>query len=108
MGMGRDSLRAVPVNANYQIDLTALREMLERDKAEGHRPICIIGTAGTVNTGAIDDLESLAGIAQQHNTWFHVDGAVGPSARVSPTRQTLAAAMGRADSIVLNLYKRGY
>ncbi len=108
MGMGRDSLRAVPVNANYQIDLTALREMLERDKAEGHRPICIIGTAGTVNTGAIDDLESLAGIAQQHDTWFHVDGAFGAWARISPTLKSLVAGMERADSIGLDLHKWVY
>jgi aromatic-L-amino-acid/L-tryptophan decarboxylase len=108
MGMGRDAFRAVPVNTDYQIDLSVLREMLQRDKADGHRPICVIGTAGTVNTGAIDDLESLADIAQQHDTWFHVDGAFGAWARISTTLKPLVAGIERADSIGLDLHKWVY
>jgi len=108
MGMGRDSFRAVPVNADYQIDPSALHGMLERDKAESHRPICIIGTAGTVNTGAIDDLETLADIAQQHDTWFHVDGAFGAWARISSKLKPLVVGIERADSIGLDLHKWVY
>src|SRR5581483_383304 len=64
VGMGRDAFRAVPVNEQYQIELAVLEEMLVRDETACHQPICIIGNAGTVNTGAIDDLNSLADLAR--------------------------------------------
>ncbi|HWX56680.1 MAG TPA: pyridoxal-dependent decarboxylase [Verrucomicrobiae bacterium] len=105
MGLGRAAFRSVPVNPDYEIDLAALRKMLERDKAAGHLPICIIGSAGTVNTGATDNLESLAEIAREHNTWFHVDGAFGAWARISGRLKSLVAGLERSDSIGLDLHK---
>src|SRR5260370_39663467 len=108
MGLGGAAFRAVPVNADYTINLALLREMLLRDEEAGHLPICIIGTAGTVNTGATDNLESLAEIAREHNTWFHVDGAFGAWLRISGRLKSLVAGMERADSIGLDLHKWRY
>lgn len=108
MGMGRDAFRAVPVNEQYQIDLAVLEEMLVRDETARHQPICIIGNAGTVNTGAIDDLNSLADLARQHNTWFHVDGAFGAWARIVADLKPVVAGIERADSIGLDLHKWVY
>ena len=105
IGMGREALRTVPVNADYAMDLHALREMLQRDRAAGHRPICLIGTAGTVNTGAFDDLEAMAEMAREHDLWFHVDGAFGAWARISPQYRQLAAGMEKSDSLGLDLHK---
>lgn len=108
MGLGRAAFRSVPVNADYTINLASLRETLQRDKEAGHLPICIIGTAGTVNTGATDNLESLAEIAREHNTWFHVDGAFGAWARISEKLKAVVAGMEQADSIGLDLHKWVY
>ncbi len=108
MGLGRAAFRSVPVNADYTINLALLRETLRRDQADGHLPICIIGTAGTVNTGATDNLESLAEIAHEHNAWFHVDGAFGAWARISAKLKSVVSGMEQADSIGLDLHKWVY
>ncbi len=71
----------------------------------GYRPICIIGSAGTVNTGAIDDLNALADICQEEDLWFHVDGAIGAVAVLAENIKPLLAGMERADSIALDLHK---
>ena len=108
MGLGRAAFRSVPVNADYTINLALLREMLQRDKEAGHLPVCVVGTAGTVNTGATDNLESLAEIAREHNTWFHVDGAFGAWTRISEKLKAVVAGMEQADSIGLDLHKWVY
>ena len=66
-----------PGRPEFRIELTALREAILRDREAGREPFCVVGTAGTVNTGAIDDLESLSGICREHDLWLHVDGAFG-------------------------------
>src|SRR5437016_3360844 len=73
LGLGHDALRAIPVTADYTIDVQALRATIAADKAKGLRPICIVGNAGTVNTGATDDLHALAAVSRAENLWFHVD-----------------------------------
>jgi glutamate/tyrosine decarboxylase-like PLP-dependent enzyme len=75
IGLGNHALRKIPVNANYEIDIESLKQTIAEDKAAGLKPICIVGTAGTVNTGATDDLNALADIAAQEDIWFHIDGA---------------------------------
>ncbi|MBI1745114.1 MAG: amino acid decarboxylase [Acidobacteria bacterium] len=105
LGLGREAFRVVPVTPEYTIDVASLRETLQRDREAGHLPICIIGTAGTVNTGAIDDLQSLAEIAREYNVWFRMDGAFGAWARISAKLKPLVAGMEKADSIGLDLHK---
>jgi aromatic-L-amino-acid decarboxylase len=105
MGMGRNAFRSVPVTADYTMDLMELRKMLRDDLNAGFRPICVIGTAGTVNTGAFDDLEALAVIAREHDLWFHVDGSFGAWTRISPRFASLVAGIEKSDSIGVDFHK---
>jgi aromatic-L-amino-acid decarboxylase len=93
------------VNADYTIDLDALKQAIAADREAGYRPICIIGSAGTVNTGAIDDLNALADICRDEDLWFHVDGAIGAVAVLAEAIKPLLAGIERADSIALDLHK---
>lgn len=105
LGLGSESLRKIPVKPDFTIDLQALETALATDKATGHQPICIIGSAGTVNTGAIDDLNALADICAREGLWFHVDGAIGAVAVLADTVRPKLAGIERADSIALDLHK---
>ena len=108
MGMGRRNLRAIPVDAEYRIDLELLREAIDADREAGRRPLCVVGTAGTVNTGATDDLRALAAICREEGLWFHVDGAFGSLVTLSPGLKPLAAGLEEADSVAFDLHKWGY
>jgi aromatic-L-amino-acid/L-tryptophan decarboxylase len=105
LGMGSSSLRKIPVNPDYTIDLIALQKAIADDRAAGHRPICVIGTAGTVNTGAIDDLSALADLCERENLWFHVDGAIGAVAVLAQNVKPSLRGIERADSVALDLHK---
>jgi len=105
LGLGHEALRTIPVTADYTIDLKALRAALSRDRAAGLRPICLVGNAGTVNTGATDDLRALARIAREENLWFHVDGAFGALAALVPDLKPLVAGLEEADSVAFDLHK---
>src|SRR5205807_6971985 len=85
LGLGNEALRRIPVGHDYTIDLAALRDAIARDRAAGHRPICVVGNAGTVNTGATDDLRALGALCRRERLWLRVDGAFGALAALSPT-----------------------
>ncbi|MDQ8153235.1 MAG: pyridoxal-dependent decarboxylase [Gemmatimonadota bacterium] len=108
LGMGSASLRKVPVDDAFRVNVDAMRALIHADRAAGLRPICVIGTAGTVNSGATDDLEALADLAAAEQLWFHVDGAFGALARLSPALAPLARGIERADSLALDLHKWGF
>ena len=95
LGLGRQAVRRIPTDVDYRMDLHALRETVEADKRNGHRPICIVANAGTVNTGAIDDLAGIAAFCKEQGVWFHVDGALGPSHDSLPLCATWWAASKR-------------
>jgi aromatic-L-amino-acid decarboxylase len=105
MGLGSDALRKIPVDASFQIDVAALEAAIVADRAAGRQPFCIVGSAGTVNTGAIDDLNRLADICVREKLWFHVDGAFGALAALAPESHHLVSGMERADSIAFDLHK---
>ncbi len=107
-GMGSASLRKVPATAELRMDVAALSAMIAADRAAGLRPICVIGTAGTVNSGAMDDLNAIADICVREALWMHVDGAFGALAAFSPALKSLVAGMERADSLAFDLHKWGY
>ena len=108
MGLGREAFRAVPVNDSYQIDIAACRDMIEDDIGNGDKPFCLLGTAGTVNTGAVDDLTGLRALADEFDLWFHIDGAFGSLAALSPQARPMVEAQAHADSIAFDLHKWGY
>jgi glutamate/tyrosine decarboxylase-like PLP-dependent enzyme len=105
LGLGSESLRRIPVDPAYRIDVARLTRAITDDRAAGLRPMCIVGSAGTVNTGAIDDLPALADLARKEKLWFHVDGAFGALARLSPSLAPLVEGIERADSVALDLHK---
>ena len=105
LGLGSEGLRTIAVNDDYTIDLAALRQQIEADRAAGMVPFCVIGSAGTINTGAIDDLAALADLCQRQKLWFHVDGAIGAVAVLAANVRDQLAGMERADSIALDLHK---
>jgi aromatic-L-amino-acid decarboxylase len=105
LGIGSRNFRKIPVNDDYTINLEALKEAIAADRTAGYRPICVIGSAGTVNTGAIDDLNALADLCQTEDLWFHVDGAIGAVAVLADNVKPQLAGIERADSVALDLHK---
>ena len=106
-GMGGHQLRKIQIDDRHQMNLVALRENIERDRALGLTPFCIIGTAGTVNVGAIDDLSGIAEIARAEAMWFHVDGACGALGMMSPKIGSKMIGIQQADSLALDFHKWG-
>jgi glutamate/tyrosine decarboxylase-like PLP-dependent enzyme len=104
-GLGLDALRKIPVEADYRMDIAALRAAIARDRAAGFTPFLIVGTAGSVDVGAIDDLDAIADVAAGEKTWFHVDGAFGALACLSPTLKPRLAGIERADSVAFDFHK---
>lgn len=105
LGMGAANLRKVPVDDGFRIDVEALQKSIRADTQAGCKPYCLIGNAGTVNTGAIDPLDTLADIAERHGMWFHVDGAYGALACLVPEVRPQFAGLSRADSLTLDPHK---
>ena len=105
LGLGAGALRPVPVNGAYEMDLTALAGMIAQDRADGLQPFLLIGTAGSVNVGAFDDLEALADLAEMQDMWFHVDGAFGAAGVLSETLRPRLKGIGRADSLAFDFHK---
>ena len=108
LGLGSKSLRLIPVGGKYAIDVDALRRKISEDRTAGMQPVCVIGCAGTVNTGAIDDLDSLAALCREEKIWFHVDGAFGALAALSPDLRGLVKGMELADSLAFDMHKWMY
>jgi len=108
MGMGRASLCTVGVDAGYKMKVDELADATAADRSRGYRPLCVVGSAGTVNTGATDDLTAIADICDAEKMWFHVDGAFGALAYLSERLKPALRGMERADSLAFDLHKWGY
>jgi aromatic-L-amino-acid/L-tryptophan decarboxylase len=103
LGIGRANLRSIPVDDNFRMRTDALEMAIAQDKQAGRRPIAIVCSAGTINTGAIDPLSEIAGIARTHDLWLHIDGAYGALAALAvPERLD---GLSEADSISLDAHK---
>lgn len=105
LGLGTAGLKGIAVNDDYTIDVSALEAAIAADRAAGAVPFCVIGSAGTINTGAIDDLDALADLCAREGLWFHVDGAIGAVAVLADNVRGQLKGMERADSIALDLHK---
>jgi glutamate/tyrosine decarboxylase-like PLP-dependent enzyme len=106
-GLGTSALRRIPTNAYGQIQVDSLMNAIRGDRSAGLTPFLVIATAGTVDTGAIDDLQTIATICQNEKLHFHVDGAYGALAKLSPTLERVVAGIERADSIAFDFHKWG-
>ena len=104
LGVGSNAIRGVPLERG-KLDATALRAAIAADRARGARPALLVGSAGTVNTGAIDPLDALADVAAAEDLWFHVDGAYGAFGVLDPAIAARYRGMERADSLVLDPHK---
>ncbi len=105
LGLGSHGLRPIPVLPDYTIDLDALQQQIDADRTAGKVPFCVIGSAGTINTGAIDDLTALADLCQREKLWLHVDGAIGAVALLADNVRARLVGLERADSVALDLHK---
>ncbi len=105
LGLGSDHLRLIPVDENFEMVIPELEKVIAEDRAAGYYPFAVVGNAGTVNTGAVDDLEAIADICQREKLWFHVDGAFGAMVALSPELKPMVKGMERADSLAFDLHK---
>lgn len=104
-GLGTEALRLIPVDAQGRMELAVLERTIARDREAGCTPFLVVGSAGTVDMGAIDPLDAIADLAQREKLWFHVDGAYGALAVMSPELAPRFAGIQRADSIAFDFHK---
>lgn len=108
MGLGNTAFRRVPTGCDFRMDVAALHTLIKSDRREFMRPFCVVGNAGTINTGAIDDLRAIARVCREEQLWFHVDGAFGALARLSNELRALVDGIEEADSLAFDLHKWMY
>jgi aromatic-L-amino-acid decarboxylase len=106
-GFGSDALRSMQVDSLHRVDVAAMRAQIARDREIGLTPFLVVGSAGTVDIGAIDDLQALSALCREENLWFHVDGAYGALGVLSPALAPRLAGLERADSVALDFHKWG-
>ena len=105
LGLGREQMRIIKCDNRMRMNVETLRQRIQIDLSEGLRPFCVVGSAGTVNTGAVDPLNDIADVAADFNLWFHVDGAYGAPGSLDPRKKALFAGLDRADSVSLDPHK---
>ncbi|MBZ5597226.1 MAG: hypothetical protein LAN83_02790 [Acidobacteriia bacterium] len=105
LGIGRKALRRIAVNRDLQLDPQALEQAIAEDRAAGKKPFCVVATAGTTNSGTVDDLVALSEVCRRHDLWLHVDGAYGASAIFSDRHRNLICGIERADSLTIDPHK---
>ena len=104
-GQGRQAFRWIPTDHKQRMRMDLLEQQIQRDRDDGHVPIMVVGAAGTVGTGAVDPLSDIADLCEKHQLWFHVDGAYGAPAILSPQAPSQILGMQRADSIAMDPHK---
>src|SRR6185503_17025534 len=105
LGFGRDQVRVIGCDDRQRMRVDLLRQRIEADLREGLRPFCVAGSAGTVNTGVVDPLAEIAGVAREFDLWFHVDGAYGAPGVLDERKRALFKGIERADSVSLDPHK---
>ena len=105
LGLGSKALRFVPSDSDFRMSVAALEQAVAEDRAAGIRPSCVIATAGTTNTGAIDGMRAIAQVCSREKLWFHVDGCIGALIKIAPANRSLVDGIEQADSIALDPHK---
>jgi glutamate/tyrosine decarboxylase-like PLP-dependent enzyme len=103
--MGTDAIRWIDLNEAQQMDLVKLEDQLNKDLSAGALPFMIVGNAGSVSTGTVDDLSKLAALCKKYDLWFHVDGAYGAPAAVLPEYAQTFKGLNEADSVAIDPHK---
>jgi aromatic-L-amino-acid/L-tryptophan decarboxylase len=104
-GLGTSSIRWIPTDAGLRMDVAALRRSIEGDVSTGDTPCIVVGTAGSVSTGAVDPLREVAAVCREHGAWFHVDGAYGGFAAAVPEAPDDLRGLTEADSVAVDPHK---
>jgi glutamate/tyrosine decarboxylase-like PLP-dependent enzyme len=104
-GLGTASIRWIATDKQLRMDVAALRRQIEADAAAGDLPCLVVGTAGSVSTGAVDPLPEIAALCRERGVWFHVDGAYGGFAAVVPDAPADLHALSQADSVAVDPHK---
>jgi glutamate/tyrosine decarboxylase-like PLP-dependent enzyme len=104
-GLGSDGIRWIPTDDQLRMDVTALQRQILADRAAGDQPFLIVGTAGSVSTGAVDPLTDIGAICRAHDLWFHVDGAYGGFAAMLPEASPDLRGLSAADSVAVDPHK---
>ncbi len=105
LGLGTESLHEVPIDAERRMDVSGLARAVAEDRAAGHRPFCVVASAGTVNVGAVDPIAAIADLAAAEDLWLHVDGAYGWIGGIDPDKAPLYEGLERAQSVALDPHK---
>jgi len=104
-GMHEAVMRHVPMDDGYRMDPEALQEQIEKDEKDGLWPFIVVASAGTTNVGAVDPLDKIADIAEQHNAWLHVDAAYGGFFLLCEEGRKQIRHLDRADSVIMDPHK---
>src|SRR5256714_5851141 len=105
MGIGEDNVQRVPSDAEFRLDVAALRAMVERDIAEKFKPIAVVATVGTTSTASVDPVPEIAKTCREHKIWLHIDAAYGGGFAILPEGKWITAGWTEADSIIVNPHK---
>jgi aromatic-L-amino-acid/L-tryptophan decarboxylase len=105
LGLGSRALVHVASDADFRMDIAALEQAIAVDRAAGMRPACVIATAGTTNTGSIDDLKAIGALCRREGLWFHVDGCIGALIMIAPQHGHMVEGIEQADSLALDPHK---
>ena len=105
MGQPADAIRSLPADEHYRLSPSILREAMAEDRNRGLRPLMVVATVGTTNTGAVDDLPAIADICDEFGAWLHVDGAYGGPAALCDRGRAVMPGLERADSFVVDPHK---
>ncbi len=105
LGLGRKALSRIPLNERFAMDVDALEQAISADRRAGRKPFCVVATAGTTNSGIIDDIPAIADVCQREGLWLHLDGAYGAAVTFSDRYRHLVNGIERCDSVTIDPHK---
>src|SRR5438067_3202447 len=105
LGLGEENVQRVPSDAEFRMDVAALRAMIERDLAEKFQPLAAVATVGTTSTASVDPVPEIAKLCREHKMWLHIDAAYGGGFAILPEYKWITKGWSDADSIVINPHK---
>jgi aromatic-L-amino-acid decarboxylase len=105
IGIGEENVQRVPSDAEFRMDIAALRKMVAQDLAKEFRPLAVVATVGTTSTASVDPVPEIAQVCREHKMWLHIDGAYGAGLALLPECKWINAGWSQADSIVINPHK---